>query len=371
VTRRLSVVSHAGVLPVNQVVYRVLVDRGWRVSLVVPNRWRHEYQPGPFPPRPLVGMEDSFVALPVVLPGKPQRHFYRVRPAAVLRRLRPDVMFVEEESFSIPAFQWGHAATRLGIPFGVQAAETLDRPLPFPALRIRRWVLAHADFVASRSPRAADLARQWGAHGAVSVAPHAVPPWSDGQQGETSGDAVFTVGFAGRLVPEKGVDVLVRAVLALQRPVRLLVAGDGPLASSIRELDSPGLAVELTRGVPHERMDAVFRQMDVLVVPSRTTERWAEQFGRVLVEAMSLGVPVIGSDSGEIPWVIGITGGGLLVREGDHIALGLALEELRKDPTRRRELGARGQRAVSGMFSPGAAATALEQILDETLETHS
>ena len=55
--------------------------------------------------------------------------------------------------------------------------------------------------------------------------------------------------------------------------------------------------------------------MDLLCAPSRTTPRWREQFGRMLIEAMACGVPVIASPSGEIPYVVGDAG--VLVPEGD------------------------------------------------------
>ena len=64
-------------------------------------------------------------------------------------------------------------------------------------------------------------------------------------------------------------------------------------------------------------MAAGYAQLDVLVLPSHTTPTWKEQFGRVIVEALWCGVPVVGSDSGEIPWLIELTGGGLVFPEGD------------------------------------------------------
>jgi glycosyltransferase involved in cell wall biosynthesis len=366
-SRRLLVVSHPCVVPVNQTVYRVLRDRGWDLSIVVPDRWRHEFSERAFAPRPLDGLEQAILPLPVFFAGKPQRHVYFARLTALLRRLRPDIVFLEQEPFSIPALQWGLAAWKLGVPFGVQAAETLDRPFPAVARRIRQWVLSHAAFVASRSPAAARLAVSWGATGAVAVTPHAVPAWQTPSNGARDHGDKFTVGYAGRLVPEKGIEILVRAVRSLDPPVRLLLAGDGPLAGLVHGFASPNLEVELARGVDHDDMDRVYRRMDVLVLPSLTTERWAEQFGRVLVEAMSQGVPVIGSSSGEIPWVIETTGGGLVVPEGDHVALGTVLAELRANPSRRGELGREGQSAAKRLFSAPAAASALEQVFDLAL----
>ena len=71
--------------------------------------------------------------------------------------------------------------------------------------------------------------------------------------------------------------------------------------------------------MPSTEVPAVLRALDVLVLPSLTTPSWKEQFGRVLQEAMACAIPVVGSDSGEIPHVIGDAG--LVTPEGDAAAL--------------------------------------------------
>jgi glycosyltransferase involved in cell wall biosynthesis len=76
-------------------------------------------------------------------------------------------------------------------------------------------------------------------------------------------------------------------------------------------------------------MPDALNEMDVLVLPSRTGQHWKEQFGRVLVEAMACGIPVIGSNSGGIPAVIGDAG--QVVREGDIAGMRDALSKLRID----------------------------------------
>ncbi|HEY8202567.1 MAG TPA: glycosyltransferase [Actinomycetota bacterium] len=358
--RGLLVVSHACVVPENQPVYGELVERGWNVALIVPDHWRHGYADGDFAPRVAPGLEGHVVATPVVLPGRPQRHFYRCRPGSLLRALQPRVVFVEEECYSVPAMQWAVAARRCGIPYGVQAYENLDRPLPPAARLIRSWVLPRASFVAARSPAAADLARAWGAGGHMAVVPPAVPAWAPPP---SSGPRPFCVGFAGRLVPEKGIWDLVEAVRSLDAPVRLLFAGDGPLRDDLRALSLPNAEVAVRTGLDHGGVAEAYGGMDVLALPSRTTPTWAEQFGRVLVEALWCGVPVVGSDSGEIPWVIGATRGGLVVPEGDIRALAEALATLRGDAALRSRLARTGRESVVRLFSTGAVADALEAAL--------
>ena len=90
-------------------------------------------------------------------------------------------------------------------------------------------------------------------------------------------------------------------------------------------------------------MPAAAERLDCLALPSLTRPNWKEQFGRVLVEAMACQVPVVGSDSGEIPNLVGDAG--LIVPEGDAAALAAALRRLRDDAVLRASLGWPGGRA--------------------------
>ena len=97
-------------------------------------------------------------------------------------------------------------------------------------------------------------------------------------------------------------------------------------------------------------MPAQYHEIDVLAVPSLTTPTWKEQFGpRATIEAMASGIPVVGSDSGAIPNVIGDVG--LVVPEGDVDALAAALYLLRNDPEMRRDLGERGRERVLAYYT--------------------
>lgn len=356
----LLAISHPSVLAVNQLVYAELVRRGWEVRVITPGRWRHEYASAPFGPEVLPELQGRVLARSIVMAGRPQRHVYLCNPLRELARFRPRIVFCEQEAFSLAAAQWGFAAWRRGIPFGVQIDENLDRPMPAVGRHLRRQLLDRAAFVAARSPTAASLAQTWGATGRVELVPHHVPPWPASDRPQA---AVFTVGYAGRLVPEKGLDTLLDAVRRLDLPVELLVVGDGPMRGWLKDQDLGGARLHLITDLRHEEMAAAYAQMDVLVLPSRTTSTWAEQFGRVLVEALWCERPVVGSDSGEIPWVVEATGGGLTFPEGDDQALAAALSRLEASPNLRRELARQGRQAVEEQFSVPAVADRLEQLL--------
>lgn len=362
--RRLLVVSHPAVLGVNQELYRELSGRGWEVSLVVPSRWRHEYSGRLAPPEALPELRAGLHPVPVIMPGRPQRHLYLTRCRALLRELDPDVAFLEAEPYALAAAQWGRALAALGIPFGVQCYENIDRPLPGPVRRLRSRVLREAAFVAARSDTAARLARSWGAAGEVALAPPGVPTWDPAPRPPR--DAV-TVGYAGRLIPSKGLDDLLAAVRMLAAPVELVLVGNGEMRERLEGQEIPGSRVRVLDGLTHERMAEGYAQMDVLALPSHTTPTWKEQFGRVIIEALWCGVPVVGSDSGEIPWLIELTGGGRVFPEGDAAALAARLSELRESPPLRAELAQRGRAAVERMFTVPAATDPLERLLVDAL----
>jgi glycosyltransferase involved in cell wall biosynthesis len=96
-------------------------------------------------------------------------------------------------------------------------------------------------------------------------------------------------------------------------------------------------------------MDRFWAEVDVLVLPSLTTRKWAEQFGRVLVEAMARGVVPVGSSSGAIPEVIGDAG--LVFEEGDAMALSGALQRLASDADLRGRLAAKGIERVRRLYA--------------------
>ena len=357
----LLVVGHPAVLAINQLPYAALRAHGWEPFIVAPATWRHEYAQQSFGPQVLPALEGRVVGRRVALAGRVQRHVYLTSMSRVIADVRPAAAFVEAEPTSVPGFQWGRALHHAGVPFGLQAAENLDRELPLPARLFRHWTLRHTAFLAARSPAAAALARRWYPPVEARVIPHHVPPWE--RVAAVPPRSAFVVGYAGRLVPEKGLDVLVEAAAGVDG-LLLRFVGNGPerdgLAARAREL---GVALEIDTGASHDTMAAAYAGFDVLALPSRTTPAWTEQFGRVLVEALLCGVPVVGADSGEIPWVIEVTGGGLTVPEGDPAALRATLVRLRDDPPLRRRLAVHGREQVLARFSVEAVAREFDAAL--------
>jgi glycosyltransferase involved in cell wall biosynthesis len=179
------------------------------------------------------------------------------------------------------------------------------------------------------------------------------------------------IGFVGRLLARKGLFVLLEALAGLDGAWELRVVGTGEACAEAEALAGRlGIAqrVVFLGQQPSTAMPAIMRQFDVLVGPSLTTPRWKEQFGRMLVEAMACGVPVIGSDSGEIPNVIGDAG--LVVPEGDGVALRTAIARLRDDPAERRILAEHGRVRVLALFTQEAVARRTYAVYQEMLAAY-
>jgi glycosyltransferase involved in cell wall biosynthesis len=159
----------------------------------------------------------------------------------------------------------------------------------------------------------------------------------------------LTIGYAGRLTPEKGVDILLQAAAQVTVPIELLIIGDGPQRQQLQALSAQlGLQdrCRFVGPVAYDDMAAYLSALDLLVLPSRSTPQWKEQYGRVLVEAMACQVAVVGSDSGAIPEVIDAPE--CIFREGDVAALTMLIDRLAADAELRCALAERGyQRALT------------------------
>lgn len=177
------------------------------------------------------------------------------------------------------------------------------------------------------------------------------------------------IGFLGRFVPEKGLDLLRQALDGLVTPWRALLVGAGPMESRLRAWATRhGDRVRICTDVTHDLVPAYLNAMAVLCAPSQTTPRWREQFGRMIIEAFAAGVPVIGSDSGEIPFILNQAG--IVVGEKDVSGWTTAIRDLIVDPRLRAELAERGQQRAADEFDWSHVARAHLAFFDQLLLAH-
>jgi glycosyltransferase involved in cell wall biosynthesis len=170
-----------------------------------------------------------------------------------------------------------------------------------------------------------------------------------------SGDGRRVV-FAGRIVKQKGLAVLIRA--AREVDAEFAVCGDGRQLEAMRSL-ARRLGVErrvrFTGWLGAEELAREFSEASIVVVPSL----WPEPFGLVGIEALAAGRPVIASATGGIEDWLDDGVSGMTVRPGDHRQLAGALNSLLADPDRRRAMGEAGRLAVETRFSPESHVQAL------------
>jgi glycosyltransferase involved in cell wall biosynthesis len=228
----------------------------------------------------------------------------------------------------------------------------------------RNRALRRARHVFCPSAYLRDVALRWGLDPArVSVLPNPAPevpslPSRDELRRELA-FAGSTLVFAGRLGPQKALDVLLRA-LATVPDVALAVAGDGPERAGLErtavELGLDG-RVSFLGAVPRERVLRLFRAADASVLPSA----W-ENFPHTVVEALVVGCPVIATAVGGVPEVVRDGENGLLVAPGDPAALAAAIARFFADDELRARLAAAAPASVEG-YSEESVFTRIESEL--------
>jgi glycosyltransferase involved in cell wall biosynthesis len=355
---RVLFISHTYVVGVNQGKLKAIADTGEvEVALLAPSNWlAQEWNrvievETPFP-------EIKIYSAPVWFSGKGGAHIYNPwKIKQVINDFKPDVIQVEEEIFSLCAFEVAFWAKLFRKPMVVFGWENQLRSLPFFRRWVRNFVMGATNLYLAGNQDGAEVMRNWNFQGEIDVMP---------QMGvdtelftplvrKSSQDHQINIGFLGRLVPEKGLDILFTAVSQLQQQnldFQVTLCGSGTSEADLRQKAAILQINErlIWRGaVRHEAAPVELGQFDVLVLPSRSIATWKEQFGHVIIEAMAMGIPVVGSSCGEIPHVIARED--LVFSEGDPVALAKILKQLICDRNSREEMGNYGIERVKQNYS--------------------
>jgi len=360
------------------------------LTVAVPPEWRDE--------RGVLKLERAhtndyrLVVEPLWLNGSFHLHFYPLI-GQLIAELQPDIVHIDEEPYNFATWHILRHARRHCAKTVFFSWQNLNRRYPFPFNLIESHVLGRADYAICGNRDSADVWRAKGYGGPIAVipqfgvdpdlfSPHPSPPAPLPSPDETSGEGrgvaqsagvrseVFTICYAGRFVPEKGVNVLIRAVAALDNDYRLVLIGSGPRREAMIQLATEcGLEgrLDVRPWMSSTEFPNFLHTLDALVLPSVTQANWKEQFGRVLVEAMACGVPVVGSTCGEIPNVIGDAG--LIVPEGDAEALAAALSRLQTDAALRTEMRHKGRQRVLAHFTQKKVAQETVKVYRELVNT--
>jgi glycosyltransferase involved in cell wall biosynthesis len=343
---------------------------GMELTLITPPEWRSDDgRTLPFVPAYVRGYQVR--PTPIVFNGR--YHFYMYRGlSAAMRELRPDIVHIDEEPYNPAGAQAQRAAQLAGAKTVFVVLQNIYKDYPFPYSAMERYNYARTAHVIAVNAAAGEVSRRKGYRGPLSVFtvygidPDMYQPMPR-REPRPSPDTVV-IGYLGRLTLYKGTGLLIEALASMPSRYRLRFIGSGPDESVLRQMVSErGMRerVDFHPAVPTTGVPAALAEVDMLAVPSMTQPNWMEQFGRVLIEAMACGTPVIGSSSGEIPRVIGDSG--LITPEGDVNALRAALLRLGDDPQARAACAQAGRERALSMFTNAAAAHNIYQVYQSVL----
>lgn len=368
---KILVASHSYIVDLNCEKLRTLanLEPGIEVTIVVPKRWK----PGGVIRDAIETCyreDGSFRVVPISNFSQNNQGLltFGADLIELLKEFRPDIIQVEQGSKSLAYAQF----ITLNRVLGLKAKNVfftwwnLPYMLKAPVSWLEAYNLRQTHGIVVGNQDGAKSLRDRGYSGEMRVMPQLgvddalFRPQSQPELAAQLGidQADFVVGFVGRFVPEKGLMTLMKALSTIvDRPWKCLLLGRGELkAKLMQQAEEFGVSDRLIwiESVPHAEVYRYINLMSTLVLPSETTYQfktltsigWKEQFGHVLIEAMACEVPVIGSDSGEIPNVIGQAG--LVFPEGNSEALSNCLIQLMDDRTFAEELGQRGrERAIA------------------------
>jgi len=360
--RRVVILSHTYIDPDNRGKLRALAARGLEVTAAVPQQWRTSPMGATWDLKweRQGGLEIFPIPVRAVTGRPTETHFNRRSLASLLRDKRPDLLQVEEEPHAVPTRQAVRMARRLGIPCVVFTWDAFPQHLPWLSRWRRGRMLRKARLVGAvaGNEQAANRARETAGEVPIEVIPQLgvqVPPSLEREPHEG-----LSIGFFGRLVNAKGMDILLEA-LARNRSNRwtLTVAGEGPDRERLEALATRHRLAARVRWlgtVLQGQRRALWPGLDLVVQPSRTTRRWAEPFGHMLVEGMAHGAIAVASSSGALPEIVGDAGCVFTEGGGAVDELARLLDWLGTDATERVRLAQAGRARVLQLFSEDAVA---------------
>jgi glycosyltransferase involved in cell wall biosynthesis len=339
---------------------------GVELTLITPDYWQSDDGSKQVLER-LYTQGYRMIVTPIALNGNFHMHYYP-QLSKIMREVNPEIVHIDEEPYNFATFQ----AMRHTLKQKARALfftwQNLHRNYPPPFRQIELYNYRHASVALAGNRDARDVLRQKGFSGPIRIIPQfgfdtEIYRRTHPRPARTA-NAPFTLGYLGRLVENKGLFSLVEALTNLPDYCHVVFIGNGTIKGELEMLAARlGVTERLTfkPGVPTYEVPKELQQMDALVLPSLTRPNWKEQFGRVLAEAMACETPVIGSNSGEIPYVIGDAG--LVFPEGNAQELALCVRKLLENPTLYATLAVRGRQRVLEHYTQ-------EQIARQTYETY-
>lgn len=271
----------------------------------------------------------------------------------MLQDVQPDVVHVMgEASYSITwliARMIREQKKARRITFSCRAAQNVPQTWPVPFRQLERQAMQELDIIFAVSRDAEEVARMKGYQGTIINLPNGYDDKVFNTSQHRQHGGIIRLGYVGKFTERKGLKILLQALGEIrEEPWHLSLVGKGPLEPYIRHrLQEDGLSHKVTilPYMPRQDLARVYSELDVLILPSITSDgsdhglgryfkflrvQWREQFGRVLVEAMACGLPIIGSNCGAIPEVVGDAG--WIVPEAEPTSLAEVIRRLMREP---------------------------------------
>ncbi len=366
---RVLVVSHTYISPINRDKWKVMAQSHPDVTLkvVFPQRWptclfNHEAY--------IAEHENSanciFHVLPTSHEGNELLYYYHHKQLyQLIKDFKPDLVHVEQGDGALSYFQINIYLKMLKLKsrsvfftwINWTPKHSLKSRVVLGPIQKINLTCAHGAIAGNHD--AANILQQKGFTKPIIVLPQLGINTAVFRPVLPAGSTKY-ISFIGRLIEEKGIFLLLNVFYKISSTFHdwnLLIMGTGPALNTIRNfIASKQLhhRISLFAPVPHEQVAFYVQNSSILVLPSYDTPTWREQFGHILIEAMSCGTPIIGSTAGEIPHVI--DNAGLIFEQKNEQSLLAQLQTLMQDEELRKRLGALGYQRAHTMFSHAAIA---------------
>jgi glycosyltransferase involved in cell wall biosynthesis len=360
---RLLSIGHSYVVGLNRRLARAIALAGqprWEVTVVAPKHYSGANDLRPIPLEHLADEPYRLVPIRTYLGHKPALFFYSWPLRRLLQSGDWDFIHCWEEPYIVAGGQicaWAPAR----VPIAFYTMQNIVKRYPPPFSWMERFCLRRSSgwIAVGETTRQTQLQRGYQTRPdrviPLGVALDHFHPDPAARYAclqklgwETTGPPV--VGFVGRFVAEKGLTLLTDALDGLQTPWRALFVGGGPMEATLKEWAGHyGERVRIVPPVPHADMPPYINAMDLLCAPSQTTAHWREQQGRMLIEAFACAVPVLGSDSGDIPYVL--ADAGVVCPETDVARWREALGSLLENPSLREEYACKGLHRAQTIYA--------------------